>query len=84
VRKHLNADVLFKAVKKSFERIKDPFGETPQITLPDALMSAFAMLSLKSPTLLAFDRSKNGRGTQPQVRLWNREDPLRHPDAHAS
>lgn len=56
--KHLNADVLFKAVRNSFERIKDPFGGTPKITLPDALMSAFAMFSLKSPSLLAFDRIK--------------------------
>lgn len=56
VRKHLNADVLFKAVRESFGRIKDPFDGSPQITLPDALMSAFAMFSLKSPSLLAFDR----------------------------
>jgi hypothetical protein len=56
VRKHLNGDVLFKAVKKSFEHIKDPFGGVPKITLPDALMSAFAMFSLKSSSLLAFDR----------------------------
>ena len=56
MRKHLNADVLFKAVRDSFEHIKDPFGGTPKITLPNALMSAFAMFSLKSPSLLAFDR----------------------------
>jgi hypothetical protein len=56
VRKHLSADVLFKAVRESFVRIKDPFDGTPKISLPDALMSAFAMFSLKSPSLLAFDR----------------------------
>jgi len=56
VRKHLNADVLFKAVRRSFDRIDDPFPGDPKITLPDALMSAFAMFSLKSPSLLAFDR----------------------------
>ena len=56
MRKHLNADVLFKTVRDSFEHIKDPFGGTPKITLPNALMSAFAMFSLKSPSLLAFDR----------------------------
>lgn len=58
VRKHLNADVLFKAVRKSFERIADPFPGESKISLPDALMSAFAMFSLKDASLLAFEHRR--------------------------
>jgi len=60
VRKDLNADALFRLVRSEFERIPDvPTGEV-EIPLADALMSAFAMFSLKDPSLLAFDKRRLG------------------------
>lgn len=58
VRKHLNADALFRAVKGSFEKTPDHRQKNSQISLSDALMSAFAMFSLKDPSLLAFEERR--------------------------
>ncbi len=55
VRKHLSADALFGLLRTGFANIADHRPGTPKIPLPDVLMSAFAMFSLKSPSLLAFD-----------------------------
>ena len=55
VRKRLSADPLFGLVRSGFERILDHRHEKSTISLGDALMSAFAMFSLKDPSLLAFD-----------------------------
>src|SRR3989454_987554 len=57
-RKHLCADALFGLVHNSFANIPDRRGDDAGLTLPDALMSAFAMFSLKSPSLLAFDKQR--------------------------
>ena len=57
-RKHLSADALFKGVHRSFSRIEDHRKGEVDITLPDALMSGFAMFSLKDPSLLAFDERR--------------------------
>ena len=54
----LSADGLLRAVRTSFEDINDPFPGAPEIALADALMSAYAMFSLKSPSLLAFERRR--------------------------
>src|SRR4029453_7362053 len=57
-RKHLSADALFDLVRNGFAHIPDyRLGET-DISLADALMSAFAMFSLKAPSLLAFDKER--------------------------
>jgi hypothetical protein len=58
VRKHLSADALFHLVRSGFATIPDPRGEDVDISLTDALMSAFAMFSLTSPSLLAFDKER--------------------------
>ena len=55
VRKHLSADALHALVRSAFERIPDKRDVRAAIPLPDALMSAFAMFSLKEPSLLAFE-----------------------------
>jgi len=55
VRKHLSADALFRTVKESFDKIPDHRHVNSSIPLGDALMSAFAMFSLKDPSLLAFE-----------------------------
>ena len=57
-RKHLSADALFRLVRSGFAAIPDPCNGDPEIALTDALMSAFAMFSLKSPSLLAFDKQR--------------------------
>src|SRR6266508_3170271 len=57
-RKHLSADALFRLVQSGFASLPDNrVGET-EIALADALMSAFAMFSLKAPSLLAFDKER--------------------------
>jgi hypothetical protein len=59
VRKHLSADALFALVGGSFAQVPDSRRPDSPIPLPDALMSAFAMFSLKDPSLLAFDQRRN-------------------------
>src|SRR5262245_50242684 len=57
-RKHLSADALFRLVQSGFASLPDyRVGET-EIALADALMSAFALFSLKAPSLLAFDKER--------------------------
>ena len=58
VRKHLSADALFKTVRSQFNLISDYRKGNITISLCDALMSAFAMFSLKDPSLLAFDNRR--------------------------
>jgi Transposase DDE domain len=58
VRKHLSADALFSSLRTGFSDIADPRQGTPNIPLADALMSAFAVFSLKAPSLLAFDKER--------------------------
>ena len=57
-RKHLSADALFSLVRNGFARILDSRLSETDITLADALMAAFAMFSLKAPSLLAFDKER--------------------------
>jgi len=53
--KLLSADRLFALVRANFEQVTDQRAENAKISMPDALMSGFAMFSLKDPSLLAFD-----------------------------
>jgi hypothetical protein len=55
VRKQLSADALYTLLREGFTRIPDHRQPGAPISLPDALMSALAMFSLKDPSLLAFD-----------------------------
>ena len=57
-RKHLSADALFRLVYTGFDHIPDYRLADVDIALPDILMSAFAMFSLKAPSLLAFDKER--------------------------
>ena len=58
IRKHLSADGLFKLIGEGFGRIKDPRRDKVTISLCDALMSGFALFSLKDPSLLEFDKRR--------------------------
>lgn len=66
-RKQLSADGLFKTVRKEFKNIKEHRPINVEIPLEDALMSAFAMFSLKDPSLLAFDARRQTKGNLKQV-----------------
>jgi hypothetical protein len=59
LRKQLNADALFLGIRQEFEKVPEfRIGDT-DISIPDALMSAFAMFSLKDPSLLRFDNRRS-------------------------
>lgn len=60
LRKHLSADALFSLVHSDFEKITDHRSNNIKIPLADALMSAFAMFSLKDTSLLAFEDRRSG------------------------
>src|SRR5882672_4006438 len=57
-RTHLSADALFPLVRSGFAQIPDPRCEDVDISFTDTLMAAFAMFSLKAPSLLAFDKER--------------------------
>ncbi len=59
VRKDLSADTLFQLLRRRFETIPDHRRRKCSISLPDALLSAFAMFALKDPSLLAFEERRN-------------------------
>ena len=58
--KDLSADSLFSLLRSGFDSLPDPRPRSDEIriSLSDALMSAFAMFSLKDPSLLAFDHRR--------------------------
>ena len=58
-RKDLSADALFESLRSRFASLPDPRSGEVEIPLADALMSAFAMFSLKDPSLLAFDHRRH-------------------------
>lgn len=62
VRKYLSADALIKMIRNEFGQIKDSRMGNTTISLCDALMSGFAMFSLKDPSLLAFDERRREEG----------------------
>ena len=56
--KSLSADSLFALMRSGFEQVPDQRAENVKIPLPDALMSGFAMFSLKDSSLLTFDERR--------------------------
>lgn len=58
MRAHLNADAMFAIIHKDFAKVPDHRANNVKIPLADALMSGFAMFSLKDPSLLAFDKRR--------------------------
>jgi hypothetical protein len=52
---NLNADARFAAIRQDFAKITDHQANNKKISLVDAIMSGFAMFSLKDQSLLAFD-----------------------------
>jgi len=58
LRRYLNADALFTAIRHEFEKIPEFRTGNIEISIRDALMSAFAMFSFKDPSLLQFDERR--------------------------
>ena len=58
VGKDLCADTLFRLLHSVFNSVPDARSGEVEIPLADVLMSAFAMFSLKDPSLLAFDHRR--------------------------
>lgn len=58
-RKYLSTDGLIRVIRDTFASVKDRRPGSVGIPLVDALMSAFAMFSLKCPSLLAFENERN-------------------------
>lgn len=58
VSKHLSADALIREVRRGFNKIPDYRSGDIEISLADALMSGFAMFSLKDPSLLFFEKRR--------------------------
>src|SRR3982750_3250390 len=57
-RKDLCAPALFRLLPENVARITEDGADDVEIPLDDALMSAFAMFSLKAPSLLSFDKQR--------------------------
>src|SRR6267143_1500581 len=57
-RKHLSADTLFGLLRNGFSKVPDHRSDGSKMTLADALMSGFAMFSLKCPSLLDYDTQR--------------------------
>ena len=67
IRKHLSASGLFDLVYSGFEKVTDHRIGDVKIALTDALMSGFAMFSLKDPSLLAFDKRREQDGNLKRI-----------------
>ena len=58
-RKHLSMDAMLKTLYQKFSDLPDHRRGQTDIDLADALMSGFAVFSLKEPSLLAFDNRRH-------------------------
>ena len=69
-RKYLSACGLFKLVRAGLAQIKDVRADNQKISLANALMSAFAIFSLKDASLLAFDGRRKTTAGNLQRLYW--------------
>ena len=67
MRTKLSASGLLKLVYAGLAKIKDVRADNQKISLADAAMSAFAVFSLKDPSLLAFDERRATDGNLKRV-----------------
>lgn len=58
LRKHLNGDAMIKEISDEFLKIEDTRADNVSYSVHDALMSAFAMFSIKSESLLDFQENR--------------------------
>ncbi len=67
----LSADALFTLVREGFGRIPDDRPASARISLADALMSGFALFSLKDPSLLSFEQRRNDENLKSVYHIEN-------------
>jgi len=65
----LSADTLYETLHGCFAKIPDHRGPEAEIPLADALMSAFAMFTMKDPSLLAFDQHRHDHNLKTLFRI---------------
>jgi len=66
-RKYLHMDAMLSSLHQRFSTLSDHRQGKVEIPLADALMSGFAMFSLKDPSLLAFDERRGSDGNLERV-----------------
>lgn len=64
LRKHFSGNALIRQVRAGFEQVDVPRPPGANISGADALMAAFAMFSLKCPSLLSFDKERANANLQ--------------------
>jgi hypothetical protein len=57
-RKHLSADALFGLLRNGCSTVPDHRSDGSKVTMADALLSGFAMVSLQCPSLLDYDKQR--------------------------
>jgi hypothetical protein len=67
--KHLSVDGLHALLQSRFSKLKDGRTQRSTVSLSDACMSAFALFSLKAPSLLAFDARRNDANLKSLYRI---------------
>jgi len=67
-RKHLSYDPLIQSIREWAEGLPD-HRQDPDYPLADTIMSAFAMFSLKDPSLLAFQQRRNDENMKKLYRI---------------
>lgn len=67
-RRHLSFDQLVEQIHDQAQQLPDQ-REDPDYSLVDAIMSAFALFSLKDPSLLAFDARRNDENMKTLFRI---------------
>ena len=70
-RKNLSADWLFQIVKTEFGKVEDHRKTKVNVGLSDALMSWFAVFSLKEASLLAFEEKRNDQNIKNIYKIKN-------------
>jgi hypothetical protein len=71
-RRHLSFDPLIRQIRLRAKQLPDPRRESDcSYSLADALMSAFAMFSLKDPSLLAFEKRRHDENMKSLFRILN-------------
>lgn len=68
-RKRLSADALLGLLRNGFAKVPDHRSNGSDITMTDALMSGFAMFSLKCPSLLDYDKQRADANLQTIYRI---------------
>ena len=68
-RKHLSFDPLARQIREGAEQLPDHRSREGDFQIADAVMSGFAMFSLKDPSLLAFQERRNDQNMKAIYRI---------------